>query len=280
MRTRTLLPTLAVAGLTIGALAAAPLSENPAVTVDGQSVTVTGTLAEPLGRTVIGTDAPDDSTFSGLGADYSEMSVAFPEPGIVAYRTTIGDPNPATGYMPHGARFEVTGVAIGDDTLNLVASANADTGLTVGAQSCAPDPDTGVNTCTTTPVEGGYEDGDIIWLLPTAAAPGDGVTGATATVKPQGSTGTTGGFFLNVTMDEMSLSALAQMPTAELLVDGEVAGTNGLSDTGYEVTASQLAAGDHVLALRLCGGAMSFDRTPTECTTLDLGTVTIDTPTA
>lgn len=280
MRTRTLLPTLTVVALTIGAVAAAPVSENPTVTIEGQSVTVAGALAEPLGRTVIGTDAPDDSTFSGLGADYSEMSVAFPEPGVVAYRTTIGDPNPATGYMPHGARFEVTGIAIGHETLNLVASANADTGLTVGAQTCAPDPDTNVNTCTTTPVDGGYEDGDIVWLLPTGAAPGDGVTGATAVIKPQASTGATGGFFLNVSMDEMQVSSLSQIPTAELLIDGEVAGTSGLADTGYEVTSPALAAGDHVLALRLCGGAVDFGRSPTECTTLDLGTVTIDAPPA
>lgn len=268
------LTTALVAGTALAAIAAAPASPDADVTVDGDTVTIAGTLAEAMGEYVIGTDPVGDSTFNGLGGDFSGMSVAFPEPGIVQYRVQIGDPNPATGIMPHGLRVDVEGITIGSTTLDINASSMADTGVTVGTTTCEEGPG-GVTNCSTSAVEGGYEDGAIIWNLPVPTLPGDSVTGATAVAKLSISTGTTGGVYLNTAMDQVGISALGVVPSATILVDGVAAGSATLTDFGFEVSASDLTDGEHTIALELCGPDADFSGNATACEVLDLGTVTI-----
>lgn len=274
-RTRPVLAGIAAAALAAAAVAAAPVADTTVLTVAGDTVTVTGTLADGLGEYVISTDEVGDSTFNGLGGDFSGMSVAYPEPGIVQYRVHIGDANPATGIMPHGLRVDVEGITIGSTTLDINASSMADTGVTVGTTTCEPGPG-GVTNCSTDEVEGGYEDGAIVWNLPVPTVPGDTVTGATAIAKLSISTGTTGGFYLNTPMDEASISAIGAIPSATLLVDGEARGAVAVSDLGFEVSAAGLTAGDHTIGLELCGAAADFTGTPTECEVLDLGIVTVN----
>ncbi len=278
-RSRPLLALVGAVVLAAASLAAAPNADTTDVTVTGDTVTVAGTFAEGLGEYVIGADAVGDSRFNGLGGDFSGMSVAFPKPSIVQYRVQIGDPNPATGIMPHGFRVDVEGIQIGSTTLDINASSMADTGVTVGTTTCEEGPG-GVTNCNTSEVEGGYEDGAIIWNLPVATLPGDTVTGATAIAKLSISTGTTGGVYLNTAMDEVSINAIGAVPSATLLIDGEPAGAAALSDLGFEVSASGLTAGEHAVSLELCGPAADFDGTQTECEMLDLGTVTIADATA
>lgn len=273
-RLRPLIALAATAALAGTAIAAAPTTDTTDVAVDGDTVTVTGTFADGLGEYAIGTDEVGDSTFNGLGGDFSGMSVAFPEPGIFQYRVQIGDPNPATGIMPHGLRVDVEGISIGSTTMDINASSMADTGVTVGTTTCEEGPG-GVTNCSTTEVEGGYEDGAIIWNLPVGMLPGDKVTGATAIAKLSISTGTTGGVYLNQAMDEASINAIGAVPSATLVIDGEPLGTAVLSDLGFEVAASGLTAGEHTVALELCGPAADTKGVPTECQVQDLGTVTI-----
>lgn len=273
-RLRPLIALAATAVLAGTAIAAAPTADTTDVAVDGDTVTVTGTFADGLGEYVIGTDAVGDSTFNGLGGDFSGMSVTFPEPGIFQYRVQIGDPNPATGIMPHGLRVDVEGISVGSTTMDINASSMADTGVTVGTTTCEEGPG-GVTNCSTNEVDGGYEDGAIIWNLPVAMLPGDQITGATAIAKLSISTGTTGGVYLNQAMDEASINALGAVPSATLLIDGEASGAVALSDLGFEVSASGLADGEHTVEVELCGPDADFDGVPTACEVLDLGTVTV-----
>ena len=276
---RSLLALVGAAALATASIAAAPTADTTEVAVDGDTVTVTGTLADPLGPMVIGTDPADDAIGSGLGVDVSEYAVSVPDADTIAFHVTLGDANPATGYFPQGTALEIA-PTIGDDAVELTAVATLDGGLEFGAQECAPDPDTGVNSCTTTPVEGSYEDGVVTWLLPSTLTPGAPVNGTYVHVNYHVGTGATGGVtFVNGLLDEMGISAYAQVPTAELLVDGQVAGTAVLSDAGYEVTATGLAVGEHTLAVRLCSAAVNFDFTPTECTDVELAPITVESPT-
>lgn len=275
LRSRPLLALTGAAVLAAASLAAAPNIDTTDVTVDGDTVTVSGTLAEGLGTAVIGTDAGNDAVASGYGHDLAEYAVSFPAEGRIAFHLTISDPNPATGHGPHGSVFEITPTVDGT-AMELTATASADRGLVFGSQTCQVNPDTGVNECSTSPVDGSYEDGVLTWDVPTSATPGGQVNGTRADVNLLIGTGTTGGAVLvNGPIDTMGINALAQMPTAELLIDGEVAGTAPLSDAGYEVSAAGLTAGDHTAALRLCSGAVDFQSNATECTDVDLGTITI-----
>lgn len=270
------LSTLAATALAVGLVAAAPTADSNEVTVDGDSVTVAGTLADALDTVVIGTDPADDATGSGLGVDVSEYAVSFPEAGTLALHVTLGDANPATGYFPQGAALEVAPVIDGE-LVELTVNATADGGLRFGAQECAVNPDTGVNECTVTPVEGSYADGVMTWLLPTSATPGGGINGQYVHSNYYAGTAATGGVtFVNGLLDDMGISGFAALPSATLLVDGEAVGTAALSDAGYSVSAAGLTAGEHQLAVQLCSGEADFDGTQTACTDVDLGTVTID----
>lgn len=273
-RLRPVIVLAATAALASAAIAAAPTADTTEMAVDGDTLTVTGSLAGGLGEYVIGTDEVGDSTFNGLGGDFSGMSVAFPEPGIVQYRVQIGDPNPATGIMPHGLRVDVEGISIGSTTLDINASSMADTGVTVGTTTCEEGPG-GVTNCSTTEVEGGYADGAIIWNLPVTTVPGDTITGAAAIAKLSLSTGTTGGVYMNTAMDTVGVSAIGAIPSAALVVDGERVGAAALTDLGFEVSAAGLTDGEHTVGLELCGPAADFTGTATECEVLDLGTVTV-----
>lgn len=278
---RSLLALAAATVLAAASIAAAPNADTITTTVDGDTVTVAGTLAEDLGPVVIGTDPGDDAIGSGYGHDISEYAVSFPEEGSVAFHLTIADPNPVTGHGPHGSVFEIL-PTIDGTSRELTAAATADGGLRFGSQTCAVNPDTGVNECSTSPVDGSYEDGVLTWVVPTSAAPGGQVNGGKADVNLLIGTATTGGATLvNGPIDTMAINAIAQLPTAELLIDGVAAGIAALSDAGFEVSASGLAAGDHNVALRLCSGAFDVSTdTPTECTDVDLGTIAVEDTTA
>lgn len=279
-RIRTTLAALATTALAATVVAAAPAADTADVTVNGDTVTVAGTLAEPLGPVVIGTDPGNDAVASGYGHDLVEYAVSFPEPNRIAFHLTISDPNAATGHSPHGSVFEIV-PTVGGTQRELTATATADGGLRFGSQTCAVNPDTGINECSTSPVEGSYADGVLTWSVPTTAAAGGQINGTKADVNVLLGTGATGGAILvNGPIDTMGINALARVPSAELLIDGEVVGTARLNDTGYQVSASGLAAGEHAVAVRLCSGVADFGGSPTECTTVELGTVTIDEPTA
>lgn len=272
---RSVLALTGAAAFAAASIAAAPTTDTVTTTVVGDTVTVAGTLADGLGPVVIGTDPGDDAVGSGYGHDLSEYAVSFPEDRSIAFHLTIADPNPATGHAPHGSVFEIVPTVDGT-ARELTATATADGGLQFGSQTCAVNPDTGVNECSTSPVEGSYEDGVLTWIVPTSATPGGQVNGGKADVNLLIGTGTTGGVTLvNGPIDTMGINAIAQLPTAELLIDGTVAGTAGLSDAGFEVSAAGLSAGDHTAALRLCSGAFDVrTNSPVECTDVDLGTVT------
>lgn len=279
-RTRPALAALATAALAAAAIAAAPTADTTDVTVAGDAITVTGTLAEGLAPVVIGTDAGDDAVGSGYGHDLSEYAVSFPEANRIAFHLTIADPNPVTGHAVHGSVFEITPVVDGTQR-EFTATTTADGGIEFGAQTCAVNPDTGVNECSTSPVDGSYADGVLTWSVPTTAAPGGSISGTRADVNLLLGTSATGGVTLvNGPIDTMGINALARVPSADLLVDGVVASTARLSDAGYTVSASGLAAGDHALAVQLCSGAADFGGSATECTTVDLGIVTIAAPAA
>lgn len=275
LRSRPLLVLTGAAVLATASLAAVSNTDTTDVTVEGDTVTVAGTLAEGLGAVVIGTDPGDDAVGSGYGHDLAEYAVSFPNAGRIAFHLTIADPNPVTGHGPHGSVFEIVPTVDGT-TRELTATATADGGLQFGSQTCAVNPDTGVNECSTSPVDGSYEDGVLTWDVPSSATPAGQINGGRADVNVLIGTGATGGVILvNGPIDTMGINALAQVPTAELLLDGEVAGTAPLSDAGYEVSAAGLTAGDHAASLRLCSGATDVAGTATECTDVDLGTITI-----
>ena len=274
-RSRTLPAAFALTALAVGAVAAAPSADTTEVTVTDDTVSVVGTLAEPLDTVVIGTDAPDDATGSGTGVDVSEYAVSFPDADTLALHVTLGDANPVTGYMPQGLAIEIT-PTIDDELTELTVTSTVDAGLRFGAQSCAVNPDTGVNECSTTPVEGSYADGVLTWLLPIAEAPGATINGGYVHSNYYVGTGATGGVtFVNGLLDDMSINAFAELPEATLLIDGEVADTSPLSDAGYALDAAGLAAGEHTVSVVLCGGAADLDGDATECTSLDLDPITI-----
>lgn len=275
-RSRTLPAALAVAALAGAAVAAAPTAATTDVLVDSAgNVRVVGTLAEPLSTVTIGVDAPDDALGSGTGVDVSEYAVSFPTASTLALHVTLGDANPATGYMPQGLSIEIAPVIDGDLT-ELTVNSTVDAGLRFGAQSCAVNPDTGVNECSTTPVEGSYEDGTLTWLLPIAEKPGATINGQYVHSNYYVGTGATGGVtFVNGLLDDMTINAFAVLPEATLLVDGEVADTSPLSDAGYALDAAGLAPGEHTLSVELCGGTADIDGNATECTTIDLDPITV-----
>ncbi len=274
-RSRTLPAAIATAALALGAVAAAPKADTTDVTVADDTVSVVGTLADPLGTVVIGTDPADDATGSGAGVDVSEYAVSFPDATTLALHVTLGDANPATGYLPQGLAIEIT-PTIGDELTELTVNSTVDAGLRFGAQTCAVNPDTGVNECSVTPVEGSYEDGTLTWLLPIAEAPGATINGGYAHSNFYAGTGATGGVtFVNGLLDELTINAFAVLPQATLLVDGEVVDTSPLSDAGYALEAAGLTAGEHTVSVELCSGAADFDGNATECTTLDLDPISV-----
>ncbi len=278
-RSRTLPAALAVAALAGAAIAAAPAADTTDVMVDAAgNVRVVGTLVQPLDTVVIGVDPADDALGSGSGVDVSEYAVSFPDATTLALHVTLGDANPGTGYLPQGMAIEIAPTIDGELT-ELTVTATADAGLRFGAQSCAVNPDTGVNECSTTPVEGSFEDDTLTWLLPIGENPGATINGQYVHSNLYVGTGTTGGAtFVNGILDDMAINAFAVLPQATLLVDGEVADTSPLSDAGYALDASGLAPGEHTLSVELCAGAADFDGNATECTTIDLDPITVSEP--
>ncbi len=264
--------TIAIATAALAASAipagAAPTSTNsPTVTVTGTSVTVEGTIDGGLTR-VIGTDPSDDAVGSGYGVDLAEYTLAFPKKNIVEFGLVLGDANPATGYAPQGVVYNIE-ATVGTQAVNLTATPTLDGGLTFGAQTC--DASSGVNQCTSTPIDGRYEDGTLIWDVPTTGV-GTKLAGGTAEVNPSATVGLVGGVtFTGVMIDAMSASVPGTAPTATLLIDGTATGIVGLYDNGYKVSAANLASGDHTVAVLLCDGTKADDA----CETVDLGSVTV-----
>jgi hypothetical protein len=272
---RPLLPrrlTLAVAVAALAASAipagAAPVSTGvPTVTVSGTTVTVDGKIEGSLTR-VIGTDPSGDAVGSGAGVDLSEYTLAFPRKNIVEFGVALGDANPATGYAPQGVVYAIQ-ATIGTQAINLTATPTLDSGLRFGAQTC--DASSGVNQCTTTPIEGRYEDGSLIWPVPTTGV-GTKISGGTVQVNPSATVGLVGGITFNGGLiDTMLASVSGAAPTATLLIDGATAGAAGLHDAGYSVSATDLSSGSHTVAIRLCDGTNGAEA----CSTIDLGTVDV-----
>lgn len=271
---RSLLAATGVAALAVAAVAASPTSDGATVTVDGSTVAVVGTLAEDLGTILIGTDAPDDAVGSGLGFDLAEYSVSFPESGTVAMHVTLGDANPATGYFPQGFAVEIT-PTIGTDALELTATATLDGGLVFAAQTCAVNADTGVNECSSSPIDGSYADGVLTWNVSTSALPDAAINGGVAHSNYSVSTGATGGVtFVNGLLDDMGIIDFAAIPSASLLLDGESVATSRLSNDGYALSADA-APGTYAASVVLCGGDADFTPAPEDCTTVDLGDITV-----
>lgn len=271
-RTRTVLAGLATAALAATAVAAAPAADTTEVSVAGDTVTVTGTLAEALPEVVVGTDAPDDATGSGAGVDIAELRVGFPEVGKLDLSIALADANPATGHAPIAVQYSV-GPTIGSTSLELIANADpASGGLEYGSQTCVAG--TGTQECTSSPVEGRFEDGVITWTVPTAALPGAAINMGTAEVNPQlGSPQAATLTFTGGLLDSAGVNvAVPNIPSATLLVDGVEAAEVRLGNAGFTLTAAGLSAGEHTLALELCDG--------TECSVTDLAPVTIAEPAA
>ncbi len=272
---RTLLAASGAAALAVAAVAASPVADGTTVTVDGSTIAVEGTLAEELGRIHIGSDAPDDATGSGLGFDLAEYHVSFPEQGVVALEVTLGDANPATGYFPQGFAVEIT-PTIGTESMELTATATLDGGLEFGAQSCTPNPDTGVNECSSSPIDGSYADGVLTWAVATSALPDAGINGGVAHSNYSVSTGASGGVtFVNGLLDDMSIMDFAAIPSASLLLDGESVASSRLSNDGFALTV-EADAGTYAASLVLCGGDADFSQVAEDCTTIDLGDVTVE----
>lgn len=263
-----LLSLLAAAALAGSIIAAAPSADSTQVEVDGDTVTVTGTLAEELPTVVVGTDAADDAVGSGTGVDIAELRVGFPEAGKVDLSIALGDANPGTGHAPSSVQYSVAPTIAGT-TLELIANADPVAGgLEYGSQTCTEGPG-GQNTCESSPVEGSYADGVITWTVPTSGLPGAQVNMGNAEVNPQlgnpnAATLTFTGGVLDVAGTNV---AVPTIPSATLLVDGVEAGVARLGNAGFEVSASGLTAGEHTLALELCDG--------TECSTVDLDPITV-----
>ena len=267
-------PVLALASaavLAAATLAAAPASDTTDVTVEGDAVTVTGTLAEDLATITVGTDAPDDATGSGAGVDISELRIGFPEVGKVAVSIALGDANPATGHAPTSVQYKI-GPTIGSTTLELIADADpVSGGLSYGSQTC--EAGTGTSECTSSPVEGSFQDGVITWIVPSSALPGASVNAGKAEVNPQlGNTNAATLTFTGGVIDAAATNvAIPTIPSATLLIDGEPVDEVRLGNDGYELAASGLAPGEHTLAVELCGGL--------ECTTVELDPITVADPT-
>lgn len=267
-RIRSLLALTATAALAGAAIAAAPTSDTTEVTVDGDSVTVTGTLAEELATVVTGIDAPDDAVGSGAGVDIAELRVGYPEVGTVDISMALGDANPGTGHAPIATQYSMT-PTIGGTQLELIANADpASGGLEFGSQTCTVGPG-GQNTCESTPVEGSYSDGVLTWSVPTNALPGADVNTGSAEVNPQlgspqAATLTLTGGLLDAAGTN---AAIATIPGATLLVDGEAVDVVRLGNGGYELTATGLSVGEHTLAVELCGGS--------ECAVVELAPITV-----
>jgi hypothetical protein len=260
---------LASAALAVSAIpaAAAPAAgDNPKVTVSGRSVTVNGTITGSLKR-VIGTDATGDARGSGLGVDLSSYTLAFPRRNVVEFGVALADPNAVTGYAPQGVVYDIQAV-VGTQTLNLTATPTLDSGLQFGAQTC--EAGTGVSQCTTSAIEGRYENGSLIWQVPLTGV-GSAIDGGTVSVNPSATIGLVGGLTINGGLiDTMAASDSGTAPTATILIGGAPAGSASLHDAGYTVTASGLSSGTHAVAVRLCDGT-SADA----CSTVALGTVDI-----
>lgn len=256
---RSLLSLGAVASLAAAVIAAAPVGAASTVTVDGDTVTVTGTLAEPLADVITGTDAGTDAIGSGAGVDLVQLSVGYPAPTRIAISLAIADANSASGHIPVGAQYAVA-PSIGGTSYELIATATPDRGLVFASQTCQQG--TGANTCTSSPVDGSYADGVLTWNLATSALPGAEVNTGTGDVTFSVSAGgntLTGG----LVYDQISTNvALAEIPGARLLIDGAEADTDRLSNDGYSLTASGLTSGEHTVEVELCGGAGECSITP------------------
>lgn len=277
---RGLIAAAGVSALALAAVAASPSFEWISIGVHGDTIEVTGGFAEDLAPILIGTDANGDALTTGLGMDVVEYAVSFPDATTVAFHVALGDANPATGYFPQGTAFEIA-PSIGDTSVELTAVASVTSeaingGLRFGAQTCEVNPDTGVNECSTTPIEGEYADGVVTWFYDVAAVPNTSINGNHVHVNYSvGTFGTPSLTFTGGLIDDMAIMDFAAMPSATLLVDGAVAGVAGASSEGFAVSASGLADGEHAVSLQVCSGAADFNGTPEDCTVVDFGTITI-----
>jgi hypothetical protein len=259
---------VSTAALALGVLpaGAAPTAPDTTVTVTGSTIRVIGGAIEGGVGRAIGTDAADDAVGSGLGVDLAQYTLGFPRKNVVEFGLVLGDVNPATGHAPQGVKFQID-ATVGANAVSLTATPMAGSGLTFAAQTC--DASSGVNQCTTTPVEGRYEDGTLIWEVTTSGV-GTKLGGGTASVNPSATVLGSGLTLNGGLIDTMSASS-GTAPTATILVDGTPATAGNLLDSGFDVSATGVASGTHAVGVRLCDGTTA----PTACTVVDLGTVTI-----
>jgi hypothetical protein len=278
MRTfvRTLAAT-ATATLALGAIACSPTDGGFTVSTEYDTITVTGSLRDELAPISIGSDPTGDAIGSGAGVDLSEYAVSFPEPGKVAFHVTLGDANPATGYSPQGLAIEIT-PTIGDVEMELTVTSTLDGGLEFSSQTCAPDPVTDVNTCTSSAAVGSYADGVLTWIIPTNAAADTVINGTKADSNYYIGTGVQGvGTVAGGIIDTMSINAYATIPSATLLIDGVASGNVILSDAGYTISAAGLRPGSRAVSVKLCGGEYDFSTAAaSNCTIVGMGRVSVD----
>lgn len=256
-----------IAAIAFAGIAAAPSApESVDITNNERMLTISGILPEKLANTSVVNDA-DDVPVPMTGHDIVSYSTSFPVAGKVAFHLEI-DANPVTGFAPALAQYAIN-PTIGATSYELTASASVLTlgSLDFASQTCAPDPDTGTNTCTPSPIEGEYVDGIITWFVPSDAAPGTVVSGGKAVVNPYFEAV----WLINGLIDTVTGSS-THVPSAKLLIDGVVVATGTLSnDKGFSVTVD-LPMGTYEHAeLLLCQA--DFGLGYNECTTVALGTI-------
>lgn len=247
----------------LAAVAAAPEPAQVTTTATDDSITVVGTLTDGLGAAAFVSDAAGDAVVNDAGHDLVGGTISFPEPNRVAYSLQI-NPNPATGHAPYGAQYATT-LTVGNGTYELIANA-LPTGLTFASQTCEEGP--GGSTCTSSPVDGSYADGALTWILDAPSLPGNTISASDVHVAVQVNALATL-TFTGITYDDASQSALANVPTAQLLLDGTAVGQPGrLTDEGFSATALGLEAGTYAVSVELCSAIG-------ECTVVDGGTATV-----
>ena len=264
MKLRTATVLAAVAAMT--AVAAAPEPADVTTTVDGTTLTVTGTLTDGLGAAAFVGDAAGDAVVNGAGHDLVGGTISFPAPNRVAYSLEIV-PNQATGFVPYGAQYQTT-LSVGGGTYELIANA-LPTGLSFASQTCEPGP--GGQSCTSSPVDGSYADGVLTWELDAPNLPGNAVSATEIHTAIQanfvaGPTLT----LVGTTYDSASQNAIAAVPGAQLLLNGEAVGQLGrLTDQGFSLTADDVAPGTYTVGVELCSAIG-------ECLVADGGEVTVE----
>lgn len=265
MKLRTATVLAAVAAMT--AVAAAPEPADVTLTQDGDSITVAGTLVDGLGAATFVGDQAGDAVVNGAGHDLLGGSISFPSPNTVAYSLEI-DPNPGTGFAPYGAQYQTT-LTVGSSTYELIANA-LPTGLSFASQTCVQGPAS--QECTSSPVDGSYADGVLTWELSAPSLPGAAVTAADIHTAIQTNL-VAGTLTLNgTTYDSAGQIALANVPSAQLLLDGEPAGITGrLTEEGFSATAFDVADGTYDVSVELCSAIGA-------CITVDAGEATVGDP--